>query len=99
MSKVIDITDKLDFGGNPRIKIKDIEYEVNADASAMLKIMGILTEKKEPGPEEVLKMYDLLFSDSERKKIEKLKLSFKDFQTFIFSAISLITGDTAQGEQ
>ena len=33
MAKVIDITEKLDFEGNPKIKVKEIEIEVNADAA------------------------------------------------------------------
>lgn len=100
MSKVMDITDKLDFGGNPRIKIKDTEYEVNADALTILQVMGNLAENEEPGPRELLQLYNLMFSESDRKKIaEKLKLNIKDFQVLIFSAISLVTGDTAQGEQ
>ena len=30
MSKVVDITDKLDFEENPKIKIKDAELEADA---------------------------------------------------------------------
>ena len=35
MGKIIDITDKLSFDGNPKLKIKDNELEVNADAPTM----------------------------------------------------------------
>ena len=99
MAKIIDITDKLDFGGNPKLKIKDLEIEINADAATMLKIMGVIGDNEEPGPKEVLKMYDLMFEPTERKKIEGLKLNFKDFTAVIFAAINLIQGDSAQGEQ
>lgn len=99
MSKIIDITDKLNFDGNPKLKIKDAEIEINSDATTMLKIMGLLGENDEPGPKEVLKMYELMFAASERKKIEKLKLNFTDFTSIIFSAIELIQGeDNAVGE-
>lgn len=99
MSKIIDITDKLNFDGNPKLKIKDVEIEINSDATTMLKIMGLLGENDEPGPKEVLKMYELMFEASERKKIEKLKLNFMDFTSIIFSAIELIQGeDNAAGE-
>ena len=37
MAKVLDITEKLSFEGNPRLKIKGRELEVNADAPTMLK--------------------------------------------------------------
>lgn len=99
MAKVVDITDKLDFEGNPRIRIKNEDLEVNADAATMLKIMGILGESDEPGPKEVIRMYELMFPEKERRKIEKLKLNFKDFQTLVFTAISLVGGENSQGEQ
>lgn len=99
MAKVIDITDKLDFEGNPKLKIKDEEIEINADATTMLKLMGVLGENDDPGPKEVLEMYNLMFNPSERKKIEKLKLNFEDFTNVIFIAIGLIQGeDDTQGE-
>lgn len=97
MSKVLDITDKLDFDGNPKIKIRKVEYEVNADAATMLQIMGILGEKENPGSHELMQMYTLLFSESDRKNLEKLRLNMNDFEVLIFSAIDLITG-TSQGE-
>lgn len=99
MSKIIDITDKLDFDGNPKLKIKDEEVEINSDATTMLKLMGVLGENDNPGPKEILEMYNLMFASSERKKIEKLKLNFKDFTSVIFIAIGLIQGeDNSQGE-
>lgn len=99
MAKVIDITDKLDFEGNPTIRIKNTDLEVNADAASMLKIMGILGNNEDPGPKEVVEMYELMFSEKERKQIEKLKLNFKDFQTLVYTAISLVSGEDSQGEQ
>ena len=47
----------------------------------------------------MIAMYELMFEEKERKKIDSLKLNFKDFQTLVFTAISLITGDDPQGEQ
>lgn len=96
MAKVIDITDKLDFEGNPRIKIKNTEYEVQADAATVLKIMGIIGDNKEPSPKEIAKICELIFQESDRKKIEKLK--FKDYQVLVFTAMSLIIGEESQGE-
>lgn len=98
MAKIIDITEKLDFDGNPKIKIKNTEVEVNADATTMLKIMGLLGERENPRPKEVLDMYELMFSAKERSKVEKLKLNFKDFETLVYTAISLVSGENSQGE-
>lgn len=39
MSKVIDITEKLNFEENPKLKIKDAEIEVNTDATTVLTLM------------------------------------------------------------
>lgn len=42
MAKMMDITDKLTFGENPRLRIKDEELEVHADTATVLKIMELL---------------------------------------------------------
>jgi hypothetical protein len=98
MSKVIDITEKLSFDENPKIKIKNVLYEVNADAATMLKIMQLLGDGQSVAPSDVVKMYELMFNEADRKKIDKLKLSFVDFQTIVMCSIDLLTGDSAQGE-
>ncbi|WP_418436895.1 hypothetical protein [Blautia sp.] len=98
MAKTIDITDKLAFDENPKLVVKGKELEVNADATTVLKIMGILGDGDNVQPSDVVKMYELIFSDADRKKIDKMKLQFSDFQTLVFSAISLITGEEESGE-
>ena len=87
MAKTIDITDKLAFDENPKLVVKGKELEVNADATTVLKIMGILGDGDNVQP-----------SDADRKKIDKMKLQFADFQTLVFSAIGLITGEEESGE-
>lgn len=98
MSRVVDITEKLNYEENPKIKVKDKEIEVNTDAATMLRIMGILSDKEETGPKEVIEMYELMFAEKERQKIEKLKLNFSDFTTLVYTAIGLVTGENEQGE-
>lgn len=98
MSKIVDITDKLAFDENPKLVIKGKELEVNADATTVLKIMGILGDGDNVQPSDVVKMYELIFSDADRKKIDRMKLQFSDFQTLVFSAINLITGEEESGE-
>ena len=99
MGKIVNITEKLDFEENPKIQVKEEVLEVNADATTVLKIVGSLGEDGKAGPSEVTKMYELLFSERDRKKIDKMKLQFKDFQTLIYEAINLVTGETEEGEQ
>ena len=98
MSKIVDITDKLEFDENPKLVVKGKELEVNADATTVLKIMGILGDGENVQPSDVVRMYELIFSEADRKKIDKMKLQFADFQTLVFSAINLITGEEESGE-
>lgn len=44
MARVLDITDRLTFDGNPSLKIRDKELEVNADAPTMLKVMNLMQD-------------------------------------------------------
>lgn len=98
MGKVVDITDKLTFNEKPKVKIKGTEIEVNADAPTVLKIMSVMGDDGDP-----LKMYDLLFDKDNRDKLEKIKLSFKDFMKVIEISMVLATGEDSQektpGEQ
>lgn len=99
MAKVIDITDKLTFEGNPSLMIKGKTLEVNADAPTMLKVMGLMGAE-DPGVDEILKAYDMMFPDKAKKEIERLKLGFNDLIIVIQEAIALITGESnSQGEQ
>lgn len=98
MAKIVDITDKLAFDENPKLIVKGKELEVNADASTVLMIMGTLGDGENVQPSDVVKMYELIFNETDRKKIDKMKLQFADFQTLVFSAISLITGEEESGE-
>lgn len=96
MAKIIDITDKLDFESNPKIKIKGKEYEVNADAETVLKVMGLFGEEGRVTPADVVKMYELIFMEKDRKEIAKLKLKFVDFQKVVMCAVNLITGNEGE---
>lgn len=99
MGKIIDITEKLDFDSNPKIKIKDKEYEVDASAETVLKVMGLYGENGEISPSSITTMYELIFSAKDRKEIAKLNLKFKDFQTLVMAAVGVIIGDEEdQGE-
>ena len=95
MGKVVDITEKLSFEQNPVLKIKDVEMEVKSDAKTMLLIMGNFKTKSEI--EASLESLELLFSEKDREKLDKLNLPFKDYMTVISEAMDLVQGDS-QGE-
>ena len=99
MAKIVDITDRLSFDGNPSLKIKGKLLEVNGDAPTMLKIMGLMGDG-DPGVNEIMQAYDLIFPEKTKQEIEKLKLGFKDLLVVIQEAVSLITGEAKSlGEQ
>ncbi len=92
MAKVVDITSKLEFDGNPKLRIKDKEIEVNADAPTMLKVMNLVGD--DPTPKEVIALYNLVFPEESRKVLDDMKLNFADIITVVEAAVSAISGDT-----
>lgn len=92
MSKVVDITEKLEFNENPKIKIKGEKIEINSDAASVIKLLGTMKQGEEINPGTVYEMYEILFNKKDRKKIEDLKLSFHDLQVLIEEATNLVVG-------
>lgn len=98
MSKLIDITNKLNFEEKPIVKVKDTELVINNDAVSMLKVAALF-EDGNGKSKDVIEMYHLLFDESEREKIEKLKLNMHDFNALISESAKIATGDlTDEGE-
>lgn len=97
MSKVIDITDKLNFEEKPKLKVKDKEFEVNDSAVTMLKILPKL--KGDVTPEIINELFEFLFAEKDRAEIEKLSLNFKGFSTLVMEAVTLVVGgEETEGE-
>lgn len=92
MARVVDITSKLEFDGNPKLKIKDKEIEVNADAPTMLKVMNLVGD--DPTPKDIIELYKLIFPEESRKILDGMKLSFANLITVVEAAVSVISGDT-----
>ncbi len=97
MSKIIDITDKLNFRVKPQIKVRDVVITVNNEATSILKILPKISQDKMQ-PADILDIIGIILDEDEIKKLEGLHLDFKDFVTFIESAVTLITGDNEKGE-
>lgn len=97
MAKMMDITDKLTFGENPRLRIKDEELEVHADTATVLKIMELLGNG-DTGPQEVIRCADLLLGEESRAKLETLNLPFTDYMMVINQAMTLATGTDGDEE-
>ena len=100
MARKVDITDKLSFEENPSLVIKGEVLEVNADAPTMLKVMGLMSSD-DPGAQEILEAYNMMFPEKSKREIEKMKLGFKDLIIVVQEAVQLISGveEPAGGEQ
>ncbi len=95
MSRIIDITDKLNFDEKPKIKIKDKTFEVNDSAVTMLKILPSLEDLN---PSKLYDFFELLFNEKDRKVIEKMNLNLEDFSQVIMSAVELVAGTVEDNE-
>lgn len=88
---VYNLTDKLNFEDNPKIKIKGKEYEVKADAETVLTLLELLKTKGEF--EATMEAASILFSEKDLKAIKALKLSFRDYSVLLETAASLALGN------
>ena len=44
MSKLIDITDKLNFEEKPSVRVKNVDLAINNDAVSMLKVAALFED-------------------------------------------------------
>lgn len=92
MSKLIDITDKLNFEEKPSVRVKNVDLAINNDAVSMLKVAALF-EDGNGKSKDVIEMYHLLLMNPREKKIEKLKLNMHDFNALISESAKIATGD------
>lgn len=99
MSKIIDITNKLNFSEKPKLIVKGTEIEVNNDAISFIKTIALFDKNEGTSPTEILTALELLFDEENREKIAELHLSFTDLATLIKTATELISDeDDSEGE-
>ena len=101
MAKVYDLTEKMNFEENPKIKVKNTEVEIIADAKTVLKLVDI-ADVAEDDFRATMKGYEVIFSEADKKKIDKLKLNAHDFTLFVNTALQIAMGlnpDDTEGEE
>lgn len=98
MSKIIDITNKLNFDERPKLVIKGTEIEVNNDAISFIKAIALFDSENGISSTDILSALELLFDEENREKIAKLHLSFADLSTVIKTATELIADEDSEGE-
>lgn len=91
MSKIVDITDKLNFEENPKIKVKDVELEINASAENMVKVMALASD--DSNIKNIVEMCDLIFTKNSKKKLDSLNLNFQDFTSVVNIALDVAIGN------
>ena len=94
---VYSLTDKLSFDSYPQIQIKDTTIMVNASAEAALKLFDLL--EKEGEMKAALKAPEILFSKEDKKKIDGMKLSMKDYYLLLTTAMDLCVGNDPDEEK
>lgn len=88
---VYSLTDKLTFDKPPQIEISGKVLTIDNSAQTVLKLMDIVqTEGELAG---ATSAFDLLFSNKDRKIIDGLKLSMKDYVTLAEVALDLALGN------
>ena len=90
------LTDKLDFSDDPIIEVNGKKLTVNADAKTVLKLMAIANDGDEV--KAMLEAEKLLFSDKDRKVIDSMNLSMKNYTTLITVAMQLSAGEDPDAE-
>ena len=99
MGKIIDITEQLNFESKPKIKIKNVTIEVDDSAPTALKRMEVMSGVDgDPTVSQMKSLYEIIFSEQDRAKIDKLSLNIKSWMALIRESINLILGDQESGE-
>ena len=103
MSKVVNITDKLNFEENPALQIGDMTVEVHADAETVLRLMGTFHGKDEVDINTVTEMMGLLFDPEAVQQLcamerDGKKLSARSLMVIVQEGMNLVIGDDSQGE-
>lgn len=104
MSKVVNITDKLNFEENPALQIGDMTVEVHADAETVLRLMGTLKGKDDVDINAVTEMMKLLFDPEAVQQLcamerDGKKLSARSLMVIVQEGMNLVIGDDSPGEQ
>lgn len=85
------LTDKLKFNDKPQIEINGKTVSVDNSATTVLQLMDVVQTQGEI--EGAKSAYKLLFSEKDRKTLDKLNLSIEDYITLATVAMDLALGN------
>lgn len=86
-----DITEKLNFDADPKLKIKDVELTIKSDAENVLKILDVLQNSGET--EAAVKCMPILLGEEDQEKLKSLHLKMNDYIEVMEAAVSLALGE------
>lgn len=89
MSKVVDITDKLELT-NPVLKIKDKVFPIHSDAKTVMQLAAINETGNDQ--EKIAKSIELLFGKEKSEELLSMPLTFSDLLIIIKVSMRLATG-------
>ena len=91
-----DLTERLKFGEDPVLVVKDAELTVRSDAETVLRLMDVLRTKGEAAG--AMEALDLLLSEKDRKKLSALHLKLDDYIETVKAAVQLALGSDPEEE-
>lgn len=86
-----DITEKLNFDADPKLKIKDVELTIKSDAENVLQILDILQNNGETAA--AVKCMPILLGEEDQEKLKSLHLKMNDYVEVLEAAVSLALGE------
>lgn len=86
-----DITEKLNFDADPKLKIKDVELTIKSDAENVLQILDVLQNSGET--EATVKCMPILLGEEDQEKLKSLHLKMNDYIEVMEAAVSLALGE------
>ena len=98
MSKIIDITNKLNFDEKPKLVIKGTEIEVNNDAISFIKTVALFDSEDGVKTSDILSALELLFDEENRERLQNFISRLPTSQLLLRQQQSLSQTMTARGK-
>lgn len=94
---VYSLTEKLKFNEQPQLEIKGKVLKIDNSATTVLKLLDIVQNDGEMAG--ATSAMEMLFSEKDRKIIEKMNLSIDDYITLATVALDLALGNDPDNKE
>lgn len=101
MAKIYNLTEKLQFGDDPVLVIKDTKLTIKSDAEIVLQLLDIVSDRGELAA--AREAMSLMLSEEDQERLDALHLKTNDYVKVMQTAAQLALGndpdeDDDQGE-